>query len=529
MKYFIFRNHTVEPFFDSEEASFSGYEDISVIEDADIYIWFYLPSYKSDENTLSEEIDSYSDLLKMTISRIGKDKMILIFSMQSIYKINFRTSSHLINESIYRYNKNIYQLVSEYNNIKILDISDFYNRTDISKAIDWRFYYISQMPLSPKLALQFKQWFMNQIEAIELKRKKCIVLDLDNTLWGGILGEDGINGINLGEAYPGNAFQDFQKFLLNLSKNGIILTICSKNNESDVLEVWESNPNMILKKEHFATYRINWNNKADNIREIAEELNIGLDSMVFVDDNPTERELVKQMLPMVEVPDFPKHPYLYPEFAQNLVDNYFRIYALTNEDLSKTRQYKENAERAQFKQSFTNYQDYLKSLEMELTIERLSDFNIARFAQMTQKTNQFNLTTKRYTETDLKVKEAGGSLLYGLRVKDKFGDNGLTGLIIIDIEGQNAGIDSLLLSCRILGKEIEFEFVNYVISILKNKGINTLSAHYSKTNKNSQVSDFYDKLGFQPDKEPTEAEKKYNLDLNNFQYEKSHTYKIEEL
>lgn len=528
MKYYIFRNHTIEPFFDAGQASFSGYEDISAIEDADRYVWFYLPSYKPDTSILNQEINSYLDLLKMTVARIDSSKMIFVFTMQCIYKINFQTSDQLIEEAITKYNAEIYQLALKNNNIKVLDIRDFYGKVDVSNAIDWRFYYISQMPLNPKLAPLFKLWFNQQVEAIELKRKKCIVLDLDNTLWGGILGEDGIEGIELGETYPGSAFLDFQRFLFELSKNGIILTVCSKNNEQDVLEAWDKNPNMILKKEHFVTYRINWNNKADNISEIAEELNIGLDSLVFVDDNPTERELVKQMLPMVEVPEFPKHPYLYPGFAQELVDNYFRIYTLTSEDLSKTQQYKDNAERAHFKQGFTNYEDYLGSLDMELTIENLSDFNITRFAQMTQKTNQFNLTTKRYTETDLSSMAADGSLLYGLRVKDKFGDNGLTGLIIINKHGKNAIIDSLLLSCRILGKNIETEFVRYILSKLKDIGVNHISATYIKTLKNAQVADFYDKLGFEVEEDSTDENKKYNLNLSSFTYALSTIYKISE-
>lgn len=524
-KYFIFRNQTIEPFFDGTDYSFSGYEDISTIEDAERYIWFYLPNYKTDHSILSQEIDFYRNLLNMAISRIENNKMVLVFTIDIIYKIDFQTSSHILEDAVSHYNNNVYQLAEEHNNIKIIPISSFYNQLDMPQAIDWRFYYISQMPLSPKVAPLFKTWFAEQVDSIELKRKKCIVIDLDNTLWGGILGEDGINGIALGETYPGSAYRYFQEFLLDLSRNGIILTVCSKNNENDVLEAWENNPNMILRKEHFATYRINWNNKADNIREIAEELNIGLDSLVFIDDNPTERELVKQMLPTVEVPDFPKHPYFYPNFAKSLVDRYFRIYALTNEDLSKTQQYKENAARARFEQSFTDYADYLKSLDIELTIESISNSNIARFAQMTQKTNQFNLTTKRYTETDLMNMTDNGALIYGLRVKDRFGDNGLTGLIIINPDNKTAIIDSFLLSCRILGKNIELHFVNYILNHLKSIGIEAVESKYIKTSKNSQVSDFYDKLGFKLALEQDD-EKSYKMDLLSFNYNESPIYKI---
>ncbi|KAA6330058.1 hypothetical protein EZS27_021197 [termite gut metagenome] len=529
MKYFVFRNHTVEPFFDAGKTTFSGYENIAFIEDADRYVWMYLPSYKTNEDILSQEITAYIDLLKIALSQIKSDKMVLVFSMQLLYKVNCQTSNWLIEDSINHYNKEIRALAVLHSNIKVLNISDFYSKIDPTNAIDWKFYYISQIPLNPKLAPPFRKWFANQIEAIEFKRKKGIVIDLDNTLWGGILGEDGINGIQLGETYPGSVYVDFQHFLLDLSNKGIILTVCSKNNEQDVLEVWEQHPDNILKKKHFASYRINWNNKADNIKEIAEKLNIGLDSLVFVDDNPTERELVKQMLPMVEVPDFPEHPYLYPEFAQKLVDQYFRIYTVTQEDILKTQQYKENAVRNQFRNDYVDYEDYLKSLKIELTIEQISGFNIARFAQMTQKTNQFNLTTRRYTEQDLTTLKSEGALLYGIRVCDRFGDSGLTGLLIINVTGQTVIIDTLLLSCRILGKKIEYEFVKYILTKLKNAGIIQVSATYLKSPKNDQVSTFYDGLNFILSEKSTIEKKEYTLDLSNFQYTQSEIFKINEI
>lgn len=205
----------------------------------------------------------------------------------------------------------------------------------------------SQMGINPKLASDFSCWFEDRLREISLCRKKCLVLDLDNTLWGGVLGEDGIDGIKIGGDYPGKAFLYFQEGLLELAKRGVILTICSKNNERDVLDLWEKNPFVLLRKEHFSAWRINWRNKADNIRELSEELNIGLDSLVFVDDNPTERELVRQMLPMVEVPEFPKQSYMLPDFLISLSDRYFRVYSVTEEDRRKTEQYKANASRTQ--------------------------------------------------------------------------------------------------------------------------------------------------------------------------------------
>jgi FkbH-like protein len=496
MKYFIFRNCTIEPFFKGFEASYSGYEDISFIDEtADTYMWFYFMPYKLNNDITAGEIAHYSDMLDMVYSKINKDKTFIVFTMANLYSLNYVTSNAVLENAVIAYNQKIYAM-SEYANVKIIDIKEFYQGFSTEQLIDWKYYFISQIPVNPKLIPQFFKWFSRQLDVLAMKRKKCVVLDLDNTLWSGILGEDGADSIKMGEDYPGNVYHFFQAYLLELNRMGIIFTVCSKNNKADVFAVWENHPDMLLKKDNFSVYRINWNNKADNIKEIAQELNIGLDSMVFIDDNPAERELIKQALPEVCVPEFPAHPYLYPVFIKQLTDNYFSAYTLTQEDLSKTQQYKENAERAQYKNQFTDMDAYLRSLEIKLTIEKLNDFNKARFAQMTQKTNQFNLTTRRYTETETQSFTDNGGLVYGLRVKDKFGDNGLTGLIIILLEKQTAYIDTLLLSCRILGKEIEYVFVKYILMKLKRIGIQQVQASYIKTAKNGQVEKFYDNIGF---------------------------------
>jgi FkbH-like protein len=528
MQYFVFRNFTIEPFFKDPNFTFSGYEDISIIDkNADKYIWCYFLPYKINNDIIAKEITTYGNLLDLTLSRLDASKEIVIFTISPIFEITYQTLDTGIKYSIAEYNRKIYQLARENGNIKIIDIDSFYNHVSRRQLIDWKYYYISQIPINPKLASVFNQWFLRQLEITEMKRKKCIVVDLDNTLWAGILGEDGIDGIKMGEDYPGSAYRFFQEYLLELSHMGIILAICSKNNEVDVLDVWEKHPDMLIRKDAVVTYRINWLNKADNIQDIARELNIGLDSIVFVDDNPTERELVKQMLPDVCVPDFPIHPYLYPEFITYLTDNYFSTYTLTQEDLLKTEQYKENNQRRQYKEQFTDITAYLHSLEIKLTVEKLSSFNRVRFAQMTQKTNQFNLTTHRYTETDIQDLSDKGGWVYGLRVKDKFGDNGLTGLIIITIDGQTASIDTFLLSCRILGKEIEYAFLKYMLEKLKSAGIAQLKAAYIKTSKNEQVKSFFDRFGFQV-KKYSEDYKKYELILNQTDFIPSDIYILEE-
>ena len=526
MEYFIYRNHTIEPFFNNLNIEFSGYEDISFVDKSiDKYIWCYLPNYKVNEELIAKEIDSYAGMLHILLHKIDKSKMFIVFTMRRIYKVDYQTIDDSVEKAIESYNNQLKILALENPNLKIVDIGGFYDSYSKTDLLDWRFYYISQMPWNPKLSKPFKKWFTRQIEVLEFKRKKCLVLDLDNTLWNGIIGEDGIDGIKIGGDYPGNSFLFFQQSLLELSKNGIILTVCSKNNEEDVFEVWEKHPNIILRKNHFVNIKINWRNKVDNIQDIANELNLGLDSFVFIDDSPTERELVRQLLPSVSVPDFPDHPYLFPVFIKNLIADYFKSYQLINEDIVKTQQYNENALRTQLEVSFTNFDEYLRSLEIKIQIETLNNLNIARLAQLTQKTNQFNLTTYRYTEANLLSIHEDNGLIFGMRVQDKFGDYGRTGLIIIKFEGGDAIIDTFLQSCRILGKNIEKVFIEYILLQIKNLNVENVTAKYIISAKNKQVENLYDKCKFSLINE-TDVDKEYKLKMENFNYLSSNIYKL---
>ena len=517
MSYFIFRNNTIEPFF-GKDFSFSGYDDISNIpSDVDGYIWFYQVPIKFNQKLLAAEVEGYSQKFEFILSQVGTTKQVIALTIELLYAVPFSDDDHELKLAIAAYNNTLISLSEQYPNIKIIDFSEFCSQYSRKELIDFKYYFISQMGLNPALHKQFKKWLANKMDSIALKRKKCLVLDLDNTLWGGVLGEDGIEGIKLGGDYPGKAFHYWQEALLELSKTGVILTVCSKNNEADVLEAWGKNPFMVLKKENFATWRINWTDKATNIKELAEELNIGLDSFVFLDDNPTERELIKQMLPMVEVPDFPAQPYELPMFFKELVEKYFRVYSVTSEDKKKTEQYKANAQRAQAQRSFVDFDSFLESLDIQITIEAANEFNIPRIAQMTQKTNQFNLTTHRYTDTDVRKFLKEGWNIWCISVADKFGDSGITGCIMI----KKNIIDTLLLSCRILGKGIEFAFVKAVLNIYKENGDDTLKAVYIPTLKNSQVSDFFEKCGFCVVSEDENGTKHYiaSLDSLNLQIE----------
>ncbi len=512
---FVIRNYTIENLF-PDGTLFSGYDDISFIpENEKLLVWFYQVPVGFDVVKQAMAVEAMEEKLQLVAKRLSPSQSLVICSLENMFHVNPNDSDNRLDVIVRQFNQRARGLAKSNPAIKFLDISEYISGFSRHEWINWRFYFISQMLFAPSVASGFREWFSRRLAQLDGSRKKCLILDLDNTLWGGVLGEDGIDGIKIGGDYPGNAFLYFQEAIINLSECGVILAVCSKNNESDVIEAWEKNPFIKLNRKYISAYRINWENKADNIRNIAEELNIGLDSMVFIDDNPSERELVRRELPMVAVPDFPGKPYGLMELYQNLVDNYFRIYRLTAEDRNKTEQYKANAERANVCRQFSNLTDFIRNLGITIQIIPADRFNISRISQMTQKTNQFNLTTHRYTEADIRTFADKGDYVYCISVSDRFGDNGITGAAIITRIGNKASIDSFLLSCRILGKGIESIFFKALMNKLKQDGIESVDATYIPTNKNSQVSDFYLKEGMTCLDEQNGI-KKYSLKLSNY-------------
>lgn len=480
---YVFRNNTIEQFFGAGY-QFSGYDDIQVPH-ADEYLWWYQLPMCFDTHRMVDEVRMLAQKFEYVIGQIG-DKTIYVFTLDTVGLRPIEAADTEIYSAIAKFNETAYR-AAQGANVKIVNISDFLAGYAKKDVIDNRYYLAAQIPYNPQLIRPFQQWWKRKKEEMAMQRKKCLVLDLDNTLWGGVVGEDGIERIAVSGSYPGKAFHLWQEGLKELQKSGVMLAICSKNNPADVEEVWAKREDMVLRKEDFVAMRINWQNKAANIRELAQELNIGLDAMVFVDDNPTERELIRQQLPMVVVPEFPKQPYDLLSLYQELVDNYFGTYQLTDEDRQKTQQYIANAQRAQAQSSFTNMEDYLRSLEMKLQIRQVTDVTLSRVAQLTQKTNQFNLTMRRYTEDDIKKMLADGAHIWTLSVTDKFGDYGLTGVLII----KTNVIDTLLMSCRVLGKGIEMAFVKTVLS----QYYGEMKAEYVPTAKNAQVADFWSRVG----------------------------------
>lgn len=491
---FVFRNNTIERFLRGDY-QFSGYNDFSNIPDADAYLWWYQIPIKYNVEQLISEISLYADKLRFVANQIGH-KSLEIFTLENIYIPQIQTGNNQLWDAIVHFNTIAYSLAATNKNITIIPFNDFTRKYAISDLVDWKYYYLYQIPLNPKLANDFHKWLERQRNSNALKRKKCLVVDLDNTLWFGILGEDGVDGISFDGDYPGKAFALWQEGLKQLKESGVILAICSKNNLSDVQELWEKRPQIILHTEDFAAMRINWQDKVSNIESIANELNIGLDSIVFIDDNPNEREFVRGALPMITVPEWTGQPYDLATLYNQLVEDYFQVYILTDEDKQKTQQYKQNALRQQMQIQYASLEDFVRSLQLQLVIQEMNEITLSRVAQMTQKTNQFNLTTKRYTETDILNLKREGAIIYTLSVADKFGDNGITGCVIVKADSGNWVIDTLLLSCRILGKGIEYVFVKKVLSLLKQKQVSQVKGDYYPTAKNTQVAQFYDKLGF---------------------------------
>lgn len=381
--------------------------------------------------------------------------------------------------------------------ISLYDINAFITLFGWNRVYNYKFHYLADYFISPEYLPHLAYQLVGYIKAITGKTKKCIVLDLDNTLWGGIVGEDGINGIKLGPEPPGKAYLEFQKTLLNFYNKGIILAINSNNNEKDVQEVFKEHPYMLLRSSYFAAFTINWKDKVTNMKSLASELNIGFDSMVYVDDDPKKRALMQQLLPDVLTVELPVDPSEYSLSLLNLND--FYQLSLTQEDLTRGKKYYQQRQRRTLKTQVTNLDDYLKSLHIKVNIDAVSDFALPRIAQLTQRTNQFNTTTRRYTEKDIKNFRTDSSCkLYMVSVADKFGDYGVCGFIKLKkLDKDNILIDSFLLSCRVLGLGIEDSILYFLTNMLQKQKIKYLLGEFIPTVKNKPAVDFYPSHGFE--------------------------------
>ncbi|HUJ10933.1 MAG TPA: HAD-IIIC family phosphatase [Verrucomicrobiae bacterium] len=398
-------------------------------------------------------------------------------------------------EAIGRVNARLSKAISAVPGGYVLDFDRVCANVGYDNCYDDKMWYLGRSPLSVVAwrALALEQ--ATFIHALRGVQRKCLVLDLDNVLWGGILGESGLANIKLGQTYPGSVFRDFQQAVLELRSRGVLLAINSKNNRTEVEEVFRSHPDMILKLEHFACTKINWQDKPQNMREIASELNIGLESLVFFDDNPAEQALMRQVLPEVLTLPVPAEPIKYIKLLRE--SRAFDRLSLTEEDRHRGEMYQAQAARHQLQQSATSLQDFLTGLQMTVSIERVDDFAFPRVLDLLQKTNQFNLTTRRHSAGQLKAMiDAAAHGVFYLRVADRFGDNGIVGTAIVQRRDETAYIESFLLSCRVIGRTVETAFLSFLVDWAKDWGLTAMEGEFIPTAKNAPAADFYARHGF---------------------------------
>ncbi len=384
----------------------------------------------------------------------------------------------------------------EAKNAYLVDLDALQSRLGQGQFFDARLYYIAKMPIRMEALPEAAKCVVDMIQAIRGSVKKCVVLDLDNTLWGGVIGDDGLSGIQIGELGTGHAFSDFQEWLKQLKNRGILLTVCSKNEEATAKEPFEKHPEMVLRPEDFSMFVANWENKAANIRRIQQTLNIGMDSMVFLDDNPFERNLVQGLIPEITVPALPEDPALYLEYLRGL--DLFETASYSAEDVHRTDQYRTQANRTVFESSFQSYDDYLANLQMKATVAPFDKFHYPRIAQLTQRSNQFNLRTVRYTEAEVEAlaKDDSHIGLY-FTLKDRFGDYGLISVVVLDKQpGDVLFISEWLMSCRVLKRGMEEFIADKILSLAAEQGFRKVIGEYLATPKNAMVKDLYARMGF---------------------------------
>ncbi|WP_316746443.1 HAD-IIIC family phosphatase [Pedobacter gandavensis] len=395
-------------------------------------------------------------------------------------------------------NFELMKIAQEYPNFFICDIAGLQNKFGRDQMFNSHVYVSTEMVLSLDILPYVASRTLDILCAIEGKFKKCLILDLDNTTWGGIVGDDGWENIQVGHGLGiGKAFTEFQQWVKKLKNRGIIIAVCSKNDEDKARAPFELNPEMVLKMDDIAVFVANWDNKADNIRLIQSVLNIGFDSMVFLDDNPFERNIVRENVPEITVPELPEDPGEYLEYLYSL--NLFETASYSNADAERTAQYQVEHQRASLLKTFTNEADFLKSLNMVSEVKNFDSFNKVRVAQLSQRSNQFNLRTVRYTEAEIEsLGQDDQYVSFSFDLSDKFGENGLICAIILKKEDpETLFIDTWFMSCRVLKRGMEDFTLDRLITYAKENGFKRLVGEYLPTAKNQMVAAHYPKLGFQ--------------------------------
>jgi FkbH-like protein len=405
------------------------------------------------------------------------------------------------------------------------DVHGLSARVGLNRWFDWKRFWSYKLLLTAEANLSLARSLNALVLSIYGKSRKVLILDLDNTLWGGVIGDDGLDRIQIGRETPvAESYSAFQEYCLSLRDRGILLAVCSKNTESTARSAFE-HPSSVLKAKHFSSFKANWLPKHENILAIAAELSLGIDSFVFIDDNPAEREIVRAQLPQVAVPEVGSDVSHFAEIIEGC--RYFETHTLSHEDLDRASLYADNFRRAEMQQRFATYGEYLDSLEMVAEIDVFKSVYLERIAQLTNKTNQFNLTTRRYTPSEIEAMATDRRFiaLYG-RLKDRFGDNGLITVLVGRREGKTLHLDLWLMSCRVLKRDMEYAMLDALIVRALASGIESIVGYFVPSPKNAMVADFYGNLGFRVETREIqgfpENTQSWRLDLAGYQPRTSH-------
>ena len=468
---------------------------------------FYTPYTipANDRRTyIDKRVADFVNLVKTFKNRTGSKLVLTNCSIPtySPYGICEVRTEYGLKEMVYDFNARLSDAFKSDPQVFLFDFNSFVAKYGEINVLDYRQFLVGDIKVSLSYIPHLAEELMGYVKANLGVNRKCIVLDLDNTLWGGIIGEDGFDRIDLSLKPPGMAFMEFQRVLLALYQRGVILAINSRNNEDEALRAIRDHPFMVLREEHFATMKINWSDKISNMKEIAQELNIGLDSIVYFDDDPINRELMSKAIPQIKTIDLPDDPSLYASTLMQIND--FNTLVMTNEDRKRGEMYREEHKRTELKRSSSNLEDFLKQLEIRVTMKKANNFTIPRIAQLTLKTNQFNLTTRRYQEEDVKTLAQDHTKLIGCaQTQDKFGDNGITGVYIVNKNHVDKEwcIDTFLLSCRVMGRGIEDAMMGYILSKAKEEGVIKVKAEFIPTKKNKPCEQLLPNFGFKKEGE----------------------------
>jgi FkbH-like protein len=467
-----------------------------------------------DEKQVLELVARVKKEIDLVLRNLEKTSLVIINKFSSlIFNCHFIASNKL-DQICQILNGHLEESINS--NAVLLDVEKIFVKRGIDQCVDFRLFYSSKAMYSVSFYKEYVEHILPVFLSLSGQGKKAIIFDLDNTLWKGILGEDGFDSIEMpGNSSSASVFEEVQHLALEMNKQGILVGLCSKNNSKDVDNVINNHPCMHIKDKHLAIKKINWEPKTSNLEEISRELNIGLDSIVYVDDSLFEINLIRKLLPRVKTVQVPDKLHEYPFLLRKSFRLFFKL-SFSSEDLRKTEIYRQEALRGNEKKTFETVENYLRSLGLSLKIH-INDKSIApRLAQLTQKTNQFNLTTKRYSEADMeRFIESENFQVYAFDLNDKFGSSGITGLSIVELNSgkKTAFIDSFLMSCRVIGRNLETAFLTFILKDLLKRGMLNVEAHYLKTFKNSQTANFYKKQDF--DIIQGDIEKKiYSLALN---------------